>query len=126
VPGKVCKRRILPSDVRGSAVDGPISVIEAMRAGTSVISSAGGALREVVATSDKNEIYEDPEDFDALTEILSSVIHAGVGSALGRRDAARSAYENLFNAQYFVDASIESYRKALSVKTGAKKLRVVI
>jgi len=42
-----------------------LPVVEAMRAGTPVISSSGGALGEVVGVASVNRIYDDPENADA-------------------------------------------------------------
>lgn len=59
-----------------------LPVVEAMRAGTPVISSSGGALGEVVGVADVNRIYDDPEDADALAEIIVEMTSKGVEQAL--------------------------------------------
>jgi len=94
-----------------------LPVVEAMRAGTPVISSSGGALGEVVGVADVNRIYDDPEDADALAEIIVEMTSKGVEQALQRRSAARNAYEQYYTVDNFVAKSVLAYRAAIRLQS---------
>jgi len=93
-----------------------LPVIEAMRAGTPVISSAGGALQEVVSVSATNIVYDDPEDFKALALLIIAAVQRGVDEATSRRSNARRAYEEHYQADQFIKGSLQSYKSAISAR----------
>jgi len=93
-----------------------LPVVEAMRAGTPVVSSSGGALGEVVGVASVNRIYDDPEDADALAQIIVEMTEEGVDRAVLRRSNARAAYEEFYTIDNFVSMSVAAYRQAIRLK----------
>ena len=89
-------------------------VIEAMRAGTPVIASSGGALPEICSKGPGNLIYDSPEDSEALANLLEHVYVRGEDYALSLRAATRDAYLEWFTADRFVEDSLKQYSSLLA------------
>jgi glycosyltransferase involved in cell wall biosynthesis len=90
-----------------------LPVIESMRAGTPVISSAGGGLREVSGASPGNILYEDPEDPELLAGAIVAAVDDGRARALERGLAARATYLERFHEDVFLDRTVAAYRDRL-------------
>jgi glycosyltransferase involved in cell wall biosynthesis len=90
-----------------------LPVIEAMRAGTAVISSTGGGLREVAGASSGNVLYANPEDATQLVEAILNAVRRGRRDASERGRLARSTYVQQFHEDVFLDRTIEAYRDGL-------------
>jgi len=90
-----------------------LPVVESMRAGTAVISSAGGGLREVSGASPGNILYEDPEDPELLAATIVSAVDDGRARALERGLAARATYLDRFHEDVFLDRTVAAYRDRL-------------
>jgi glycosyltransferase involved in cell wall biosynthesis len=90
-----------------------LPVIEAMRAGTAVVSSVGGGLREVAGASADNILYENPEDPELLAETILSAVRQGRAHATKRGAAARKTYVDRFSEHVFIDGTVAAYRDRL-------------
>jgi glycosyltransferase involved in cell wall biosynthesis len=90
-----------------------LPVIEAMRAGTAVVSSVGGGLREVAGASAGNVLYEDPEDPELLAKTIVATAQQGRSVASERGAAARRTYLERFSEDAFIDGTVAAYRDAL-------------
>jgi glycosyltransferase involved in cell wall biosynthesis len=90
-----------------------LPVIEAMRAGTAVVSSVGGGLREVAGASADNILYENPEDPELLAETILAAVRQGRPHASKRGAAARKTYVDRFSEDVFIDGTIAAYRDRL-------------
>jgi len=98
-----------------------LPVIEAMRSGIPVISSGGGALPEVVGASSSNIIYDDPEDFESLANVMIEAVQRGKADAAARREVARRAYEDHYTVARFIEGTVTAYRRAIKLKNEGKR-----
>ena len=96
-----------------------IPIIEAMRAATPIISSAGGALLEIVSLSSANFVYDNPEDSEALAEFVLLGISEGRTDARERGRLVRKVYEDRFTTEIYAANTERSYYRALELKHGA-------
>ena len=90
-----------------------LPVIEAMRAGTAVISSAGGGLREVAGTSAGNILYENADDPALPAQAIVDAVRRGRTDAIERGHVARRTYVERFHEDVFLDGTIAAYRDKL-------------
>ena len=97
-----------------------LPVIEAMRAGTAVISSAGGGLREVAGACAGNVLYDDPEDPDLLAAAIVSAVQRGRLDAIERGRLARRTYLERFHEDVFIEGTVHAYRDRLERKRFAQ------
>jgi glycosyltransferase involved in cell wall biosynthesis len=100
-----------------------LPVIEAMRAATAVISSAGGGLREVAVASSGNILYDDPESEELLADAILAAVSAGRNEAAERGRKGRQVFEATFNESAFLDRTIDAYRDVLQRKSFAASRR---
>lgn len=88
-------------------------VPEAMRAGTPVLVSSGGALPDVAMLGPHNRVFGEPEDVRALAAALIDLENLGAPSALAFRGPTRQAYLAHFAPPAFIDATLEHYERVL-------------
>lgn len=88
-------------------------VPEAMRAGTPVLVSGGGALPDVAGLGPDNRAYGEPEDVHALATSLIDLERLGALRALALRRRTRQAYLDHFTPPPFIGATLEQYERLL-------------
>lgn len=96
---------VLPSHYEGM----PLAVLEALSAGLAVVTTAVGALPEIL-TDEKNALLVPPKNLTALHDALYRVITDwALRESLGR--AGESLYEEQFTVERFTDAILALYDK---------------
>lgn len=87
--------------------------IEAMRAGTPIISSSEGGLSETIARSPSAQCV-DPNTPEIWTKILMEIASNGVPFAEEQRDITRQAFDKHFTISRMASATIEQYKQIIA------------
>jgi glycosyltransferase involved in cell wall biosynthesis len=86
--------------------------VEAMRAGTPVIVSTSGGLREIAMRAEGSVLVR-PDDVGDLVRGLKEAYEGGPSHAVAMRASARAAYLRWFSADRMVDESLQCYHDSL-------------